>query len=757
MTQARFRYIFSRTILQLVLLAVASSGLAAQEPGPVANLELHFSNEGSAVVDVRWDAPATPVDHFTVFTGYGSEGHVRFHSVCRATRHRFPIEMAGRYTVMVVAQRGELVGTPMTASIDISRDDMDYPANGQQIHFLSPAPQKAIVQQPFEFTVQAREAYDQPLRFSLVDKPYGMYIDAETGVVAWTPMSPGVAQATVRASVANDPQIEAFQSWQIEVIAAEDNPLEACIRVVAVVTTEEGYELYKGKVTAVRTDRQVSAREDYSVRAGDVVCERIEQGVATLDLAAGDYIFKAEGSSINTTWNGDVEDPRDAVPINLRCGQQSGSGKVINIQAAPRKGSGRRTVVSGRVLSESTNKGIRSLVVFQPAPGHPVPDLFGASDVYAAFTENDGTFSASLFDDVVYVAEAVSLQVDPQTELPAHANRFNGAANSPLEAPLIHPAQSEGELHFRLRTLPQPGNSISFEVRDPIESLSLGGAAVFQRLDRTTTPWTVETWRPESASAGRTLTAHNLEAGDYVVQFVPWSAAYPVYYRGPFGPVIDIRDAQIFSIDDNYDKSFEFVTRALAPWQGVLDTRGSVLHVLPGTSQTEYAHGALTYAFDEAGKMIDYAVVDEQGEFALDRLGLGNYRIVVSRDVCHTEYSAVPRSYEIFTLELPTIALDCEVQATAVDDNQTMNAATGLRLYPQPADDLLHIETGDLLRHVLTLRVYDLTGLLLIERSVAGAVGTDLELNTVNLAGGIYILQLEGVERTERRMFVVNK
>ncbi len=757
MTQARFGYIISCIILPLFLLAFASAGLSAQEPEPVANLELHFRNEGSAVVDVRWDAPATPVDHYSVFTGYGGEGHVRFYSVCRGTRHRFPIAMAGRYTVVVVPQYGEFVGAARMASIDVSRDDMDYPAGGQQIVFISPAPRKAVAGQPFEFVVTAREEYNKPLHYALVEKPYGMRIDAETGVVAWQPTAPGIVRATLRASVANDPQIEAFQSWQIQVIAAEDNPLEACIRVTAEVVNEDGYALYEGKVTALRTERLVTAAEDYAVRAGDVVCARVEQGYATLDLAAGDYIFKAEGNSINTTWNGDVEDPREAVPVSLRCGQQSGGG-VVRIKAAARRGSGKRTVVRGRVVSESGSKGIRSLVVFQPAPGHPVPDLYGASDVYAAFTENDGSFSAGLFDDVVYVAEAVSLHVDPQTELPAHANRFNGGADSPLEAPLLHPAQIEGEIHFRLRELSQAGNSISFDVNDPVQSLSLGGTAVFQRVNRDETPWEVQTWRPESASAGRTLTAYNLEAGDYVVQFVPWSAAYPVYYYSASGPVIDIRDAKVFSIDDSYEGQFSFISRALAPYQGILNTRGRVLYFPADTTVTEYAHGALAYAFDEADKMIDYAVVDEQGEFALDRLGLGSYRIAINRDVCNIEYTAVPRDYEIFTLELPTVALDCDGEVVSVEDNSAYAPDnSGLKCYPQPADGRLHIALDAAPDGERTLRLYDITGVLQLERRIARGYGSDLELNTSNLAAGMYILHVDGSGRSERRVVLVNR
>lgn len=758
MTQARFRYIFSSSILLLFLLTYASAGLSAQEPEPVANLELHFSNEGSAVIDVRWDAPETPVDHYSVFTGYGGEGHVRFYSVCRGTRHRVPIAMAGPYTVLVVPQYGEFVGAARTASIDVSRDDMDYPAGGQQIVFISPAPRKAVAGKSFEFVVTAREEYNQPLRYSLVEKPYGMSINAETGVVNWQPTAPGIAKATVRASVAGDPQIEAFQSWQIQIIAAEDNPLEACIRVNAEVINEDGYGLYEGKVTALRTDRLVTAAEDYGVRAGDVVCAQIEQGVATLDLAAGDYIFKAEGGSINTTWIGDVEDPREAVPVSLRCGQQSGGTNVVRIKAAARRGSGKRTVVRGRVVSESGNKGVRSLVVFQPAPGHPVPDLFGASDVYAAFTENDGSFSASLFDDVVYVAEAVSLHVDPQTELPAHANRFNGGADSPLEAPLLHPAQTEGEIQFRLRRLSQPGNSISFDVVDPVQSLSIGGTAVFQRVNRDETPWEVETWRPESASAGRTLTAYNLEAGDYVVQFVPWSAAYPVYYYSPSGPVIDIKDAKIFSIDDRYEGQFNFTTRALAPYQGILNTRGRVLYYLSGSTKTEYAHGALVYAFDEADKMIDYAVVDEHGDFSLDRLGLGRYRIAVNRDVCSAEYTAVTRDYEIFTLELPTVMLDCGVEVVSVEDNSVnASGSAGLKCYPQPADRQLHITLDAEPAGELTLQLYNITGVLQMERRMARGAGSELELNTSNLAVGMYVLHVEGAGRNERRVVLVNR
>ena len=345
MSQARFRYIFCSFFLHL--LAVAT--VHAYDIDPVANLQLDFRHDGSAMVDVRWDAQNYPVDVYSVFTGFGEAGHMRFAAICRKSHFEMPIRQAGRFYVMVLAQSGNRISEPAIVHIDISAADLNLPTHEDYVLFHSAAPTSAIVGQHWQYQPDASELEGKKLHYELIENPQGMTIDHKSGQIDWMPQAPGTYDVHLRAYAAVDDHIEGFQQWQIVVLSAQDNPLHACAKVDVNVVLPNQQALYEGKVTAVRVERGISAREMYAVRATDVVSATLEKGLAQLDLAAGEYLFSVSGAGIKKTWNGGTTHPGEARVTRVVCAEGSAQKQCINIQAIEREYELGRRIIRGQV------------------------------------------------------------------------------------------------------------------------------------------------------------------------------------------------------------------------------------------------------------------------------------------------------------------------------------------------------------------------------------------------------------------------
>jgi hypothetical protein len=119
---------------------------------------------------------------------------------------------AGDYDVTVVAANGVAPDAVQSFTITASVRPSVPPT------ITSAAPADAIVGRSYSYDVEAT-GYPAPT-FSLSDYPAGMTIDAETGLIEWTPASAGFFNVSVVAS--NGAAPDAVQSFTIEVSEAAD-------------------------------------------------------------------------------------------------------------------------------------------------------------------------------------------------------------------------------------------------------------------------------------------------------------------------------------------------------------------------------------------------------------------------------------------------------------------------------------------------------------------------------------------------------
>lgn len=122
------------------------------------------------------------------------------------------------------------IAAATAASIAIAGCGGGMTPNGQAPDITSTPPTSATVAVPFEYTVTADGL--APIVYALASGPEGMSLDAETGVVTWTPQGEGVESVTV---LANNVAGSDSQSFEVTVdvpggpVFTTTPPLEATV------------------------------------------------------------------------------------------------------------------------------------------------------------------------------------------------------------------------------------------------------------------------------------------------------------------------------------------------------------------------------------------------------------------------------------------------------------------------------------------------------------------------------------------------
>lgn len=106
-----------------------------------------------------------------------------------------------------------------------------------------------------------------------------------------------------------------------------------------------------------------------------------------------------------------------------------------------------------------------------------------------------------------------------------------------------------------------------------------------------------------------------------------------------------------------------------------------------------------------------------------------------------------------------SVATGSDVCYYKIDDISVTTCVTGVndlaessfKVYPNPANDLLFVETENPSE---VLRVFNVSGQLLIEQNDAGSLRS---ISTANLVNGIYLLEIHTAEGIGFKRFVVNR
>ena len=107
-------------------------------------------------------------------------------------------------------------------------------------------------------------------------------------------------------------------------------------------------------------------------------------------------------------------------------------------------------------------------------------------------------------------------------------------------------------------------------------------------------------------------------------------------------------------------------------------------------------------------------------------------------------------------LGTPTFNIEIDENTIVSVENQELQ--NEVLVYPNPADDQLNIHFQNAFNSAVSLVLYNIHGQQVLARKLdASAANADLQLNTSNLANGLYLLQIEGAEGTIVKKVTIQK
>jgi len=609
------------------------------------------------------------------------------------------------------------------------------------IWFVSQPGKAAYVGKLYTYKAKAEANPAGTIVYTLVDAPDGMTINAETGEISWTPTEEQAGKVfliMVKATIEGTDK-SVLQKFEL-VVKTDGNPEKPRF-----------CSLIKGSVTIEGTDNVVangvviawmlkkSDKDPSKEVLVPVYKAEIKQGVYTLNLPAGTYKLRVEGSGFYAEWNENVEEPANATEVVTECDKTIELNFVVTVKPEPVK-----YVVTGRVTDEATGEGIKAVVIFEAKKkdGNVVDAKYLRIVVE---TNANGEYEVKLPAGIDFIAHAEA--IGGKNERPVYLVEFYNEVATANEATVINLAENMTGVSFTLAKRPVFANSISGTLTDSNGVGVAGRVTVYQVItkgDETGKRFstTVET------DANGVYTISNLEPGTYIVfgatgektNYVPgW------YVNGDFASN-EWKNATQLTIGEDTNTDGIVIKmkqvqgkRGKGRVRGVVFGRGGEIKVGGEAPQGSTGIvGAFVVAKDDQGNVVDYMISENDGAYQLDELGIGTMKITADRLDYNAATSTVlvddkTNSDQQATLELLKTVTSVEMPTTSV---------ASFNVYPNPASAEATIQfpatTGTASVSVLTM-----TGVVVATQTVDVQEGvTNAIMNTTSLTSGRYLVQV---------------
>lgn len=153
------------------------------------------------------DADADPLSYFWSLLTLPANSAVSLSGIDQPNASFVP-DVEGLYVVQLIVDDGELEGDPDTARIEIL-------VRNRSPEITSTPPLNAFVGVPYSYELQATDAENDPIAFSLTEQPQGMSIDSAAGVIQWTPKPAQLGNHPVTAHAADSRGAAVTQSFTV--------------------------------------------------------------------------------------------------------------------------------------------------------------------------------------------------------------------------------------------------------------------------------------------------------------------------------------------------------------------------------------------------------------------------------------------------------------------------------------------------------------------------------------------------------------
>ncbi|MBL0177410.1 MAG: carboxypeptidase regulatory-like domain-containing protein [Ignavibacteria bacterium] len=607
---------------------------------------------------------------------------------------------AGTYTFCVTAVNSSGVSAPSTMVV------LTITGGNSGIRWTTTPPATGQIGVEYVYDADAVGGPTNQLFYAGVIMPQGATIDSLSGVLRYTTNTAGKVTFKIMARLMNDPTVYVYQSWHVQFGHDSTITPNHCAVITGSVVDQSNAPV-EGAVFLL----------NISNPGGAGLTGQISRGFFSVPVPdSADYLIKVTGSTFATEWYQDAATQNAALPVHVRCGDSLHLS--ITVQAAATK------TITGVVLDA---------VDQSPIAGAKVKAESSTGHYAYAVTNAHGEYTLTLQEGGQYILQAVDYSG-------AHEAMYYDNAADKSAATTITLTGNVTGVNFLLPRVRSYNNGISGMVKDSAGAGVHAKVAIYSVTNSNPTNTVVKVaWTLTDSLGTGTFQFHNLKPGEYVIYAWPGSRELvPGYYKAGDFAVDDWLSATRVTVDSQGVVSGLTVTlrkRWGITGGGIVrgTIRAKVGGILPGGATP--LPEATVIIYDPSGKVSDYAVTDDNGNYEMREVPTGSlifrvdkpgYQAYTSTMVMPGGSNPVDKSVEVQPFVVT--AVDEPLAAAAIQftlaPNPATNAVTARFLAPAASDG--------------TVSLYNLLGVRVHHASIAeGATSVALDVHA--LPTGVYL------------------
>lgn len=597
----------------------------------------------------------------------------------------------------------------------------------------------------------------QPLTFAIMQGPAGATIDAETGVLQFTPSHNGVYSFGISVSRTND-SLNGYLQYDFQYFTVQVVNCDQLSSIALNVKDEEGSTINLGYAIVFQQVDSIDATGNF----GYSQSIKFENGIAQFDnLDAGTYyvqVYGYEMSHVDSTWNDtlvttfkqyyntwykDALKFEDATPITIDCNSNFTDDVILKLRPEPTY-----NTVSGRVTDETDNSPVPNAFISFSG----IEKVTGEYNFSGTVSDENGNYTVSLTDDYNWTVYCEPFKLrywgtdSMNTECKMYYPEYYDNVTSPLDATVLDLSQSYTDINFALTPVPSFDNSLQGKVA------SSNGAGIpnvmviaFLMDPDNGNEDMLYFSRTATTDANGSYSFANMIPGEYIMFAWDDNMEFaPGYYHEGTAVVQEWESAtQVYVPESGNSDDYTITMDLFQTIKGICSVHGKVgkekntTKVGDEVQGSDALQGAVVYVTDLNGKTIRSISTKDDGSFEMGNLAPGTYRLVAGK-VGYQTYSSEFTVGESNPQAQEEVLLNAGVSGVKDDPN----AVTSVTAYPNPVRTMLSVKfeaqagTG-------TVKMMDNTGKVVFVSKINTVPGmNEVKIKTSEMAQGAYFITI---------------
>jgi len=458
-----------------------------------------------------------------------------------------------------------------------------------------------------------------------------------------------------------------------------------------------------------------------------------EIGEFSADLLPGNYYIRSMAMGFIPEFYDNVPNIQQATLVTLN----SGDSLNFDITLAPFIPPVIYTL-SGNVTDNLGNP-LHSRVVVYPVSRNT---YYHHNNVKSAFTDSLGNYSIPVREGDTLVVFCKPFNRDFLPEYFDNKQTFAEADRVPVNGDVTG-------INFSIEPVPVYANGITGVVKNEdtvgveahITAFNLSGNHM-------------KKYRTVTDSLGN-YGLSNIVPGEYILLAMPEDDYMPTFFRYDGQPTLHWRDADSVVVETaGIVSGIDFTVHSFT-----VGGYASVTGIVKDNADNKI-NGAAIFAVDQNNNVISYSISNSNGQFVMEGLEPGNYRIIGDKFGFNLDqYFNVTLDYNTNFSQNLSITLTPDGVTSAEGNTALVKEFVLNQNYPNPFNPTTSIQYALSSRQFVTLKVYNLLGkevaTLVNETKPAGTY--NLKFDAANLTSGVYFYKLQAGSFVETKKMIVLK